>query len=343
MIDLSGLADTDALRSFLVSPTGLFGGREPQVCPPAEPPAALPSSPPARPALQDWTPLSLAGLRSSLEQSAGLSRKKRKKNEEYGELFGHLESAKDVKTAEYSRDPRSQLRLVAHMLGDVALAGSGFDVRLQGGRFSGIRRAGRELMPLHPARSFLRVEGDLRWYRTVSSFSFESDHGTGLREDLRIDGKDNSQVSIEYSFRDDSPLLSIAVDVQFPGLGADSQVDEYAPLAFAVRPLKKGEAARIEVSAPDGSTSSVEVSEEAGSVLAPGFLHRIRRVDGGWIILHFGTPTVPAWGLPCYRVTRGRGSRFLEANPFGSYAPQAGSSVSGRRARYSLRLGLEDA
>jgi hypothetical protein len=177
----------------------------------------------------------------------------------------------------------------------------------------------------------------------VSSFSFESDHGTGLREELRIDGREGSSVSIEYSFRDDSPLLSIGLEMQFPDLPPGTQVEEYAPLALALRLLKKGETATIEVSAPDGSTSSVEISEATGSVLAPGALHRIRRVDGGWVALQFGSPSVPAWGLPSFRVTRVRGTRILEANPFGSYTPQPGASVSGRHARFSLRLGLEDA
>ncbi|MGA2381106.1 MAG: hypothetical protein ABSG85_17560, partial [Spirochaetia bacterium] len=154
---------------------------------------------------------------------------------------------------------------------------------------------------------------------------------------------EGSLLSIEYSFRDDSPLLSIVLEMRFPEIPAGAQVDEYAPLALPLRLLKKGEAAAIEVSAPDGSTSSVEVTEETGSAFAPGALHRIRRVDGGWIILQFAAPGGPAWGLPSFRVTRSRGTRVLEANPFGSYVPQPGPSLSGRHACFSLRLGLEDA
>jgi hypothetical protein len=274
-----------------------------------------------------------------------LSRKKRKKNEEFAALLSQLGSASDGSTAgagESVKDPHRELRLVAHMLGDVSLAGSGFDVRLQGGRFSGITRQGRELMPVRAARSYVRTGGSPWHYRTVSSFSFESDHGTGLREELRIDGKEGSLVSIEYSFRDDSPLLSIALEMRFPDFPPGAQVDEYAPLALPLRLLKKGETATLEASAPDGSASSVEVSERTGSACAPGALHRIRRVDGGWIVLHFGSHGGPSWGLPSFRVVRARGARILEANPFGSYAPQPGSSLSGRHARFSLRLGLED-
>jgi hypothetical protein len=229
------------------------------------------------------------------------------------------------------------------MLGDVSLAGSGFDVRLQGGRFCGITRQGKELMPVRPARSFLRSRGGLWQYRTVSSFSFESDHGTGLREELRIDGREDSVISIEYSFRDDSPLLSIALEIRYPQLPSGAQVDEYAPLAIPLRLLKKGEAATIEVAAPDGSTSSVMVSEDTGSVFAPGAQHRIRRGDGGWIVLHFASQGGTTWGAPSFCVTRNRGTRVLEANPFGSFTPQPGSSVSGRRACFSLQIGLEDA
>jgi hypothetical protein len=323
----------------------LFGGRAPALLPLAEPSDELPgkaSSPPVR---LDWAPFSVAGLHAVLARTAGMSRKKRKKNEEYSALLGQLGSSADGSPAQIvsAADPHRQLRLVAHMLGDVALTGSGFDVRLQGGRFSGITRQGNELMPVRPARSYLRVGGRLLSYRTVSSFSFESEHGTGLREELRIDDAQGSLISTEYSFRDDSPFLSITVETRFPEIPAGAQVEEYAPLAIALRPLKKGETAAVEVSAPDGSTSSVEVSEEGGSVFAPGALHRIRRVDGGWIVISFDSPGGPAWGLPSFRVTKGRGGRVLEANPFGSYARQPGPTVSGRHARYSLRLGLEDA
>jgi hypothetical protein len=344
-LDLSGVTDKDAVRVLLVAAVGLFGGRPPALSPLAEPSGTLPGRPAGRPGRLDWAPFSLAGLHAALERTAGISRKKRKKAEEYGALLNQMGSIGDRSAAsvESAQDPHRKLRLVAHMLGEVSLAGTGFDVRLQGGRFSGITRQGMELMPVRPARSFVRARGSLWYYRTVSSFSFESDHGTGLREELRIDGKEGSLLSIEYSFRDDSPLLSIVLEMRFPEIPAGAQVDEYAPLALPLRLLKKGEAAAIEVSAPDGSTSSVEVTEETGSAFAPGALHRIRRVDGGWIILQFAAPGGPAWGLPSFRVTRSRGTRVLEANPFGSYVPQPGPSLSGRRARFSLRLGLEDA
>ena len=345
LLDLSGVKDPEAVRLVLAAPAGVFGGRQPEFSPFDEPTEALPSGPPARCARLDWSPLSPAGLRAALAGTAGVSRKKRKKNEEYDSLLGRMGSVGDGAAPGAARphDPRRQLRLVAHMLGDVSLAGSGFDVRLQGGRFSGIMRQGRELMPVRPARSFVRARGSLWQYRTVSSFSFESDHGTGLREELRIDGREDSVVSIEYSFRDDSPLLSIALEIQFPELPLGAAVDEYAPLALPLRLLKRGESATIEIAAPDGSTSSVEVSEETGSLFAPGAQHRIRRGDGGWIVLHFSTPGGSAWGLPSFSVTRNRGTRVLEANPFGSFTPQPGRTVSGRHECFSLRLGLEDA
>ena len=344
-LDLSGVKDPETVRILLAAPIGLFGGRPPEFSPFDEPTDALPAGPPARCTRLDWSPFSLAGLHAALEGTAGISRKKRKKNEEYDSLLGRMGSIEDgaVPGVEKPHDPRRQLRLVAHMLGDVSLAGSGFDVRLQGGRFSGITRQGRELMPVRPARSFVRTRGSLWQYRTVSSFSFESDHGTGLREELRIDDREDSVVSIEYSFRDDSPLLSIVLEIRFPELPTGAAVDEYAPLALPLRLLKKGESATIEVAAPDGSTSSVDVSEETGSLFAPGAQHRIRREDGGWIVLHFAAPGGPAWGLPSFRVARSRGARVLEANPFGSFTPQPGRTVSGRHARFSLLLGLEDA
>jgi hypothetical protein len=344
-LDLSGLTDADPIYTLLGGPTGLFGGRAPVLSPLAQPDGDLPVRPSGQVQRLDWRPMSMAGLHAALAQTAAISRKKRKKNEEYDTLLVRMGSLVDESKsgAVTARDPRTQLRLVAHMLGDVALTGSGFDVRLQGGRFSGITRRGLELMPLRPARSFIQTRAGLWPYRTVSSFSFESDHGTGLREELRIDGREDSIVSIEYSFRDDSPLLSIALEIRYPDLPPGAVVDEYAPLALPLRMLKRGEAAVLEVAAPDGSTSTVTVSEETGSVFAPGAQHRIRRTDGGWVVLHFASPGESSWGLPSFSVVRNRGARILECNPFGSCTPQPGSSVSGRRSCFSLRIGLEDA
>ena len=177
----------------------------------------------------------------------------------------------------------------------------------------------------------------------MSSFSFESDHGTGLREELRIDGREDSVVSIEYSFRDDSPLLSIALEIQFPELPLGAAVDEYAPLALPLRLLKRGESATIEIAAPDGSTSSVEVSEEQGASLPRGpstgsggarWLDRPGLLDTRRI--RVGPALVQRHQEPRTRV--------LEATRSGKlHPPSPGRTASGRHECFSLRLGLEDA
>ncbi len=343
-LDLSGVQDPTALRSLLEDPSGLFSGRSPVLCPLPEPAGELPPKPVAVPRRLDWSALSIPGLHAVLDDTAGISRKKRKKAEEYDALLNRLGSTVDgaARPETESQDPHRQLRLVAHMLGEVALTGSQFDVRIHGGRFCGLTRQGKDLMPLRPAVSFIRAGRSLWSYKTLSSFSFESERGTGLREELGMDGKEGALVRVEYSFREDSPLLWIAVEVRFPDFPAGIQVDEYAPIAIALRTLKKGEPAAVEVTAPDGSSSSVEVSERSGNIFAPGALHRIRRPDGGWIVLQFSSPA-RTWGLPAFRVVRVRGGRMLEINPFGSYAPVPGSTLGGRCAHFSFRLGLEDA
>jgi hypothetical protein len=330
---------------LLDGPAGLFGGRSPALTPFKDAGGALPARTGQYFGRLAWAPFSVFSLSAALDRTARLSRKRRKKNEEFADVLTQLASTNDEsnsETGQCSEDSNRHLQLVAHMLGEVVLAGSGFDVQLKGGRFSGITRQGKALMPLIPARSFLRSGGAPMSYRTVSSFSFESDHGTGLREELRIDDKEGTLARIEYSFRDNSPLLSIVVEIRFPDLPPFAQVEEYAPLALALRQLKKGETATIETAAPDGSASSLQVSEETASTLAPGATHRIRRFDGGWIILHFGEADSPSWALPSFRVIRLRGARILEVNPFGNYTPQPARFLSGQYARYSLRLGLED-
>ncbi|HEY9593160.1 MAG TPA: hypothetical protein VHE79_01690, partial [Spirochaetia bacterium] len=229
----------------------------------------------------------------------------------------------------------------AHMLGEVTLAGSDFDVRLVGGRFCGAVSRGRELMPRRQASSYLRTAGRTHYYRTISSFSFEDDTGTGLREELALDGGEGAAIKVEYSFRADCPLLSIGVEVSYPSLAFD--VEEYAPFAIAVREMKRGDSALVEVTAPDDSASTLTVTAESGPVTWAGASFRVRRADGGWVVLRFGTADTRRWGLASFRVTRIRGERVLEANPFGSYSAIPGSSLSGRRESFSLLLGVEDA
>jgi hypothetical protein len=343
-LDLSGVGDPAALRSLLEEAAGLFGGRSPVSSPLPEPAAELPPKLVTAPQRLDWSPLSVPGLHAVLDDTAAISRKKRKKNDEFHDLLCRLGSAADgtARGESDSHDPRRRLRLVAHMLGEVSLTGSLFDVRIHGGRFCGVTRRGNDLMPPRPAQSFIRTGRTLWTFKTLSSFSFESERGTGLREELGLEGKEGAFIRVEYAFREDSPLLSISLEVRFPDLAPGGKVDEYAPIAISLRTLKKGEPAAIEVSAPDGSSSSVEVSEKSGNVFVPGAWHRIRRQDGGWIVLQFTSPG-RTWGLPSFRVARGRGGRFLEANPFGSYSPVPGPALAGRAARFSLRLGLEDA
>jgi hypothetical protein len=235
------------------------------------------------------------------------------------------------------------MRLVAHMLGDVALAGSDFDVKLSGGRFCGITRRGSWLLPPRAAVSYLCVRGRTTPFRTLSSFSFEGENGTGLREELGIEGKDGGALSIEYSFRDDSPLLSVTAEITYPRFAAAHMVEEYAPLAITLASLPKGENVTLEAIAPDESAASITLSEKSGWVLLPGAVHRMARADGGWIHLRFSARDGKRWGIPFFRVVKARGGRFLEMNPFGSYAPVPAAVLAGKRESFSLLLGLRDA
>jgi hypothetical protein len=344
-LDLSGVTDPERVRGLLEGIDGLFGGRLPSFSPLLDPPEVLPSWSPQHYRQLDWSPFSPIDLGPTLETSARLSRKKRKKNDEFATLLRQLSSTRAESETEASlggKDHNSEIRLVAHMQGEVLLSGNGFDIRLDGGRFSGITREGTELMPARPARSFIRTRKNTWIYNTVSSFSFESDHGTGLREELWIESKEGATISIEYSFRNDSPLLSITLEMRFPEFAAGEEVAEYSALALPMRLLRKGEAATIETSTPDGNTFSVDISEETGARIAPGEKHRISRSDGGWIVLYFGAPSTPSWGLPSFRVIRNRGGCVLEANLFGSYSAQPSHSLSKRHVCYSVHLGIED-
>lgn len=341
LLDLSGLSRLEQLGIAMKELSKPVLARGPVVMLLPGPAPANPSPPPSL--LADWTPFTPPLLHAKLDAAAGIARKKRKKNEEYHELLSLLGPGESTASARGTGSDQSERsRLVAHMLGEVALAGRDFDVRLSGGRFCGATRQGRDLLPRRPARSYIRSGAGTTFFKTQSSFSFEGESGTGLREELRVDGQAGAGISVEYSFRDDSPFLSIGVEVRFPVLTADAYIEEYAPLAIALRDLRRGEGVTVEVSAPDESAASVDLNEDTGGIILPGATHRIRRADGGWIRLMYATPDSRRWGLPFFRVTRLRGARILEMNPFGSYMPMPGTALSGRRERFSLLLGLED-
>jgi hypothetical protein len=170
--------------------------------------------------------------------------------------------------------------------------------------------------------------------------SFESDHGTGLREELTARDGEPSIARIEYAFHDGAPDLVISVDADYPELPDGVEVDEYAPIAIALRTLRRDETATVEAFAPDGSASSVVISEPEGGVLVPGSQHRIRRADGGWIVLGFSQEG-RAWGLPSFCIRRAGRERLLECNPLGCGAPIPAEALRGAGARLSMTLGLE--
>ena len=202
---------------------------------------------------------------------------------------------------------------------------------------------GRTSCPDVPALSTLRTSSKELTYRTLSSFSFEGESGTGLREELGLDGRGDSTISIEYSFREDSPHLSIRGEIRSPMLADALRVNQYSPLTLALREVERGETIPVEAWAPDGSTSRATIVEDRPPVVLPGARHRLPRKDGGWIVLCYTCPDGGSWGMPSFRITRQRGKRFLVVNSFGCETPFPAAAMSGRRESFSMLLGLEDA
>jgi hypothetical protein len=344
MLDLTGLDALGPLERMLEELVGpLLGKGEGALSLLAEPAEDGAGPQPGGPT--DWSPIPIPVLRTRIEAAAGYARRKRKKTEEYQDLLFLLAQGgqRDTPAGRDAQCNQNGLRLVAHMLGDVALAGNGFDVRLSGGRFCGITRHGAALLPSRPAVSYIRCGGRMMPFRTLSSFSFESEEGTGLREELGLEGGTGASLSIEYSFCDDSPLLSIIAEATWPQLPGTRMVEECAPLAIALASVAKGATVTVEARAPDESVSSAVLSENGGAVLLPGSNHRVRRDDGGWIVVRFAPREGRKWGLPSFRVTRAGGQRTLWMNPFGSYSPMPSATLSGRKETFSILLGLEDA
>ena len=165
MVDLSGSPGLAAVRALLEEAPGLFGGRLPAFSPLPDTAVDLPQQPAAASTRLDWSPLSVPGLHAVLDDTGAMSPPEKKKTEEYNSLLNRLGSAALGSTArdaargngqsgQDTADTRRRLHLVAHMLGEVSLSGSMFDVRIHGGRFCGVTRQGRDLMPLQAARAY---------------------------------------------------------------------------------------------------------------------------------------------------------------------------------------------
>jgi hypothetical protein len=347
MLDLSGLTGQGRLETVLDQLAGPLLDRDGgSLSLLEEPPLSTGQGAGPLPGCRsDWSPIPVPVLRTRIEAAAGYARRKRKKTEEYQDLLFLLArgGTPGGQAGREKQCAQNELRLVAHMLGDVALTGKDFDVRLSGGRFCGITRRGIPLLPVRPAVSYIRAGGRMMPFRTLSSFSFESEEGTGLREELGLEDGKGSSLSIEYSFCDDSPLLSVTAEATWPQIPGSRVVEEYAPLAIALSSVARGATVLVEAKAPDESLSSAVLSENGGGVLLPGSHHRIRRDDGGWIVVRFAPREGRKWGLPSFRVARSGGRRFLEMNPFGSYAPMPSAALSGRKETFTLLIGLEDA
>ncbi len=346
VIELSGLTSLRPLQFLLENAaaplvSGIQGGS-----------AILSNQPPAPPLPRsprlDWSLFPASVLRRKLEATSALARRKRKKTEEYRKILVVL-SPNDLPSAEEEgaeEPPESDIRLVAQMLGEVMLAGGDFDVRLVGGRFCGINRQGKPLIPQRPAVSYIRASGRTLEFHTGNSFSFEGEKKTGLREELGLEDRGGSpsppsaSLSIEYSFQHDSPMLSIAAEIRYPRFAAGLTVDEYAPLALSLLDLGRGRSAIVEASAPDGSAASYDISDRNGQVIVPGASHRVRLPGGEWLLLRAAPQERRCWGLFPFRITRVLGRRFLEVNPFGSYAPINADALSARRERFSLLIGI---
>ena len=290
IVNLSDLSSPAPLEALMREVSPALNGLE------AFPLDARPMEAPA-PITLDWSSFPAPRLRAVLSSAAGLSRKKRKKNEEYADLLSRLAATGEPAPAASPAVGRDHhLRLVAHMLGEVSLAGSEFDVRLAGGRFCGATRRGRELLPRRAASSYLRVAGKTLEFKTTSSFSFEGDTARVCVSSSRCPGRESASLSLEYAFCDDSSYLTVTGRIRYPDMPAEACVEEYAPLEIALRELNRGETVRIEAVAPDESAASLSLGEATGPLLLPCASIRVPRADGGSIILRFSAPEEPGDG-----------------------------------------------
>jgi hypothetical protein len=290
-------------------------------------------------------------LRWKLALSSPLQKKKRKKGEEYRQILNALSLPGGA--ASFGDDPLyheasvkhpKEKTLVSHMQGDVTLAGKDFDAKLSCGRFCGIARQGRFLLPNILASSFITINGKTYPFKSRSSISFEGEAGTGLRDDLVIDGYLEKQDStahliVEYEFRGDAPELLISSVLRYPRLTAGQTVDMLAPLVISLMAVKNTVRVGVDATCPDGSHSVYDIAGADGWKAVPAMMWSLDSPDAR-IVLSCAPPGERKWGLCFFRLVKRKGLRILEANPFGSPIPVAGSIVSGKTEASGLLIGL---
>jgi hypothetical protein len=285
-------------------------------------------------------------LRKKLDAASAFQRKKRKKNDDYHAILCLLASPHapgSLPAVGQDREKNGKV-LIANMQGDVALSGSLFDVRFRGGRFCGLERQGRRLTPDIAASSSVTTSGKACPFKSKSSVSFEHSGGTGLRDELFTElecergRKEIAGLTVEYEFREERPELVIRAELRYPRCDG-VVVNGTAPLVFALSELDGSSPALIAVTCPDGSESRHLIREKHGWKTIPGMRWAVE-ANGALIQLSASSEAEKRWGLCLFRVTRRRGRRMLEVNPFGSSTPVAGASVSGLTERHTLLIGL---
>jgi hypothetical protein len=342
MVDLSRFESADLLAGYidallaffpaagytLAPPETLLGGKAQDLA------ESLPEA---------WADIPAQPLRRNIAAISYLQRKKKKKNEDFRKILEHLSycGAWDVGSTDKGmhEDKTREKTLVAHMQGDVMLAGSEFDVRMSGGRFFGLVRHGAFITPNVPASSYLTIMGKTYHFKSRSAISFEGDAGTGLRDDLLLDAAlDGGRLSIEYEFRGDAPELFISVSMKYPRFQTQT-VDAIAPLILSLAEIGPEGSAEIAAVYPDGSTAQYALGESDGWKAVPGMSWQVRTSMGG-IALHASPVSEKKWGLCFFRVVKTRGRRYVEVNPFGSPDPIPAALIGGRTEAHSLLIGL---
>lgn len=294
-----------------------------------------------------WRFIPARSLRSGISASAAYRTRRRKKNEDYRRILDLLSFSTAVEQEEEPPDENlpAERNLTAHMQGEVALAGSDFDVRISGGKFCGISRRGAFLLPNVPAASHVVAGGKTFPFKSMGSLSFDEDGGTGLRDEsvLEVRGKEataKALLTIDYEFRGSCPELLISVMLRLPQWPPDARLEHTTPLSLFLCRLGRSSPAEIEVGCPDGSAGTYRVVESDGWVPIPGSTWSVGG-GGARAILRAGATEEGKWGLTLFRVVRKKGQRLVEADPFGGWIST--SSQLPHVEKHSLLVGVQQA
>lgn len=229
----------------------------------------------------------------------------RRSNAQTDQTLRILGGVTSVAGCEQTARARPGRELLSAMPGDATLAGPGFDISFDAGRFVSLRAAASPERPgephvpaLGPATTTLCVRSRAVTFEPFSSFSLESELSRGIHGIEQLASPllaGTASVTTEALVVEDHEALLLNLEAAWPGFagtgdGRDNAASRTAPAILSLLEWRlPRDGVRISVAYPDRSSRVLQIGAGAPVRTAAGWLLRLGTENGGAVI-SFWTP-----------------------------------------------------